>query len=127
MTVKHSKGCNCKKTLCSKKYCECYQAGIKCTDLCKCEECRNCEIQQSDKNLFYYHKMKHEEMEENERQNIVKLEKNKNLFKNFVGVNNNKIKMNFFNCLGETTMGKEQKLFRDRNSPIATLKYEENH
>lgn len=32
----HFKGCNCKKTKCSKKYCECFNAGISCTDSCKC-------------------------------------------------------------------------------------------
>lgn len=26
-----------------KKYCECYQAGVKCTSLCKCELCKNCD------------------------------------------------------------------------------------
>jgi hypothetical protein len=35
------KHCNCKKTQCQKKYCECYNAGRKCTDKCKCEDCLN--------------------------------------------------------------------------------------
>lgn len=34
-------GCNCKKTHCKKKYCECFNAGVKCTYLCKCENCHN--------------------------------------------------------------------------------------
>ncbi|CAD8068667.1 unnamed protein product [Paramecium primaurelia] len=40
------KGCNCKKSECKKKYCECYSINQKCTDLCKCENCHNKDEQQ---------------------------------------------------------------------------------
>ena len=32
----HFKGCNCKKTKCIKKYCECFNAGILCSETCNC-------------------------------------------------------------------------------------------
>lgn len=37
----HSKGCNCKNSRCVKKYCECYQAGVSCTEKCRCAFCAN--------------------------------------------------------------------------------------
>jgi hypothetical protein len=37
----HYKGCNCKKSHCQQKYCECYQMNVQCTDQCKCVSCRN--------------------------------------------------------------------------------------
>jgi hypothetical protein len=41
-TPRHKKGCHCKKSACLKKYCECFQAGVACTDTCRCEGCKNC-------------------------------------------------------------------------------------
>ncbi|KAI0502267.1 hypothetical protein KFK09_017214 [Dendrobium nobile] len=40
-SARHKRGCNCKKSKCLKKYCECYQAGVGCSLGCRCEGCRN--------------------------------------------------------------------------------------
>eukprot|EP00899_Mesostigma_viride_P011948 jgi/Mesvir1/20754/Mv20076-RA.1 len=39
--ARHKKGCTCKRSKCNKKYCECYQAGVLCSEACKCEGCEN--------------------------------------------------------------------------------------
>ena len=35
------KGCNCKKSNCLKKYCECFRQGRACCELCYCLDCSN--------------------------------------------------------------------------------------
>lgn len=33
--------CTCKKSACRKNYCECFRAGIKCSEECECLPCQN--------------------------------------------------------------------------------------
>ncbi|KAK8689550.1 hypothetical protein V6N13_088264 [Hibiscus sabdariffa] len=40
-SARHKRGCNCKRSSCLKKYCECFQAGVGCSPSCRCEGCKN--------------------------------------------------------------------------------------
>ncbi|KAJ7536770.1 hypothetical protein O6H91_12G081400 [Diphasiastrum complanatum] len=38
---RHKCCCNCRKSQCLKKYCACFQAGVGCSEGCRCENCHN--------------------------------------------------------------------------------------
>ncbi|WJX24212.1 hypothetical protein P8452_13343 [Trifolium repens] len=40
-SARHKRGCNCKRSKCTKKYCECFQASVGCSSGCRCDGCLN--------------------------------------------------------------------------------------
>ncbi|EFH59635.1 hypothetical protein ARALYDRAFT_898758 [Arabidopsis lyrata subsp. lyrata] len=74
-SARHKRGCNCKKSNCLKKYCECYQGGVGCSINCRCEGCKNA-FGRKDGSLF-------EQDEENEtsgKSGTMKKQQNVELF-----------------------------------------------
>ena len=88
------KGCNCKKSNCKKKYCECYSANQVCTELCKCEGCYNRKDDRLDNpDNDQYNKRVGEDEEDAKEKEVLKKTPNKKVKKEDSEQNDNKIQI----------------------------------
>ena len=77
--------CNCTKSNCMKKYCECFKQGLNCSSVCRCLDC---------KNRIYINNMNDYIEENNNMNNINNANVNYNLNNNY---NNNEINNGGYN------------------------------
>lgn len=86
-------GCNCTKSNCSKKYCECYKANVQCTEQCRCRDCENSSMKCRENKRKIMLQQDFSDIQMYDYQNFIVekisvLIENKNIFVNKLQINN---------------------------------------
>lgn len=113
---RHIKGCNCKKSNCLKRYCECYLAKIQCSTLCKCVGCKNCD--ESTKSILQLANAPILRKSNNQHQHLTQVVKNGKTFNshhnNYMQSSSNGL--NMANSLNSWRNNSMNRTFNDFNS-----------
>lgn len=112
--------CTCAKSNCTKKYCECYKSNQKCTDKCRCINCKN-----GSQPSFSFNVARSENIINNSDINKVNNYKVNNNINNDVNSNDNNINEDLDeknNIKSETINLEEEENEEDRNNKIISRK-----
>ena len=112
--------CTCTKSNCNKKYCECYKSNQKCTDKCRCINCKN-----GSQPSFSFNVARSENIINNSDINQVNNYKVNNNINNDINSNDNNINEDLDeknNIKSETINLEEEENEEDRNNKIISRK-----
>ena len=88
--------CNCTKSNCMKKYCECFKQGFNCNSLCRCWECKNNKVYINNNNMTINNNNENTNYNMKANINLNSNNKENNGYNNYMNNNNDSISTNNF-------------------------------